>query len=179
MSKPAAFRAVYSDFKLVKTRGVIQVILEVPVEDSDAAYEVLGGMPVAGKERWFGIAAIKSETEVMQAEPESKSTQPGARPDQEPPRPDRAKRGWRDLQPSQQAGIRCSEPAFAVFLQEERLDDWRGATGGYISREERVADCVRMICNVDSRSHLNTNQKARVIWHQLNDQYEAWVRVSA
>lgn len=165
MSKPAAFRAVYSDFKLVKTRGVIQVIFELPVEQSDAAYEVLGGMPVAGKERWFGIAAIKPETEVMSPDHESNS-KPATRPDQEPPRPDRAKR-WNDLNPSQQAGIRCGEPAFQSFLTERYRDDFHEAAGDR-------AECVRLICDVSSRSELDTNHKARVIWHQLNDQYEAW-----
>lgn len=174
MSKPAAFRAVYSDFKLVKTRGVIQVILEVPVEQSDAAYEVLGGMPVAGKERWFGIAAIKSETEVMQAEgrPNGSSIQHvDARPDQEPPRPDRAKRSWKDLQPSQQAGIRCGEPSFQLFLTELYRDDFHEAAGDR-------AECIRLICGVSSRAELDTNHKARVIWNQLNDRYDAWIRAA-
>jgi hypothetical protein len=172
MSKPAAFRAVYSDFKLVKTRGVIQVIFELPVEQSDAAYEVLGGMPVAGKERWFGIAAIKSEAEVMSTEPESNSTKPATRPDQEPPRPDLAKRAFRDLQPAQQAGIRCGEPSFQLFLTELYKDDFHEAAGDR-------AECIRLICGVSSRAELDTNHKARVIWHQLNDRYEAWMRLCA
>jgi hypothetical protein len=73
--------------------------------------------------------------------------------------------------PSQQAGIRCGEMLFLKFLEEERMDDLR--EGG------SVPDTVRMICGVQSRSELNTNQKARVVWHQLNDQYEAWMRVGA
>ena len=58
-----AFRATFADMKLVKTRQVAQLIFEIPIEDFDAAYEVLGGMPVPAKERWFGIAAIKSPEE--------------------------------------------------------------------------------------------------------------------
>lgn len=57
-----AFRATYSDWKLVKTRAVVQVVMEVPLSDADAAYEVLGGMPVHGNERWFGIAALTPPT---------------------------------------------------------------------------------------------------------------------
>lgn len=167
MTKPAAFRAIYSDWKLIKTRSTVQVVLEIPVEDADAAYEVLGGMPVAGKERWFGIAAIKPE-ETQHA---SAVVNAPAKPDQEPLRPDRARRDWRDLPPAQQAGIRCEEPAFGSFLAEERPDDFREVND--------AADCVRLICGITSRRELNTNQKARVIWHQLNDQYEAWVRVGA
>lgn len=83
-----------------------------------------------------------------------------------------AKRDWRDLPPSQQAGIRCEEAAFGVFLKDAKTDDFDEAA-------EDAAEAVRLICGVSSRSELNTNQKARVIWHQLNDQYEAWMRVGA
>ena len=94
-----------------------------------------------------------------------------ARPEPRQDKPARAKRDWRDLLPSQQAGIRCSEGSFTEFLRFERPDDW--------NEEPDAARCVRLICGVESRADLNTNQKARVIWHQLNDQYEAWMRVGA
>jgi len=160
MTGPAAFRAVYADWKLIKTRGMIQVVLELPVEQADAAYEVLGGMPVAGKERWFGIAAIRNP----EATPGVSDPAPAQVPQ---PRPERAKRDWRDLPASQQAGIRCAEPVFHSFLEEECHDNLNEA-GTY-------DDCVRMICGVKSRSELDTNHKARVIWHQLDSQYQAWL----
>jgi hypothetical protein len=161
MTGPSAFRAVYSDFKLVRTRSVIQVILEVPIEDSDAAYEVLGGMPQPSKERWFAIAALKDQKDSTPSVPQ---------PQPVPDKPQAgAKRSWKDLAPSQQAGIRCDEPSFQEFLKAEyALIDVRNA-----------ASCVRAICGIASRAELNTNQKARVIWHQLNDQYQAWMRVGA
>lgn len=167
MTKPLAIRATFADMKIVKTRQVVQLILELPLADFDQAYEVLGGLPNPANERWFAIAAIK---EVMPDTP-VQSTKPDARPEPKQDKPARAKRDWRDLAPSQQAGIRCGEMLFLKFLEEERMDDLR--EGG------SVPDTVRMICGVQSRSELNTNQKARVIWHQLNDQYEAWIRVGA
>jgi hypothetical protein len=62
-NRPAAFQAVYADFKLIKTRGVTQFIFEVPIEHSDAAYQVLGGMPVQGESVWVAIARIEHETQ--------------------------------------------------------------------------------------------------------------------
>jgi hypothetical protein len=171
MSKPAAFRAVYADWKLIKTRGQVQIVLELPIEQADAAYEVLGGMPVAGKERWFGVAAIKSETEVMPVDPEP-NTRTAARPDQEPPRPDRAKRDWRDMPPSQQAALRCNTVMFRAFLRDTRADDWHEAGSD-------PAECVRLICGVASRSLLDTEHRARVVWKQLDDQFQAWSLVSS
>lgn len=165
MSKLAAFRAVYADWKLIKTRGQVQIVLELPIEQADAAYEVLGGMPVAGKERWFGIAAIRNP----EAIPGASDPQPDPASQ---PRPDRVKRDWRDIKPSQQAGIRCDDAIFRVFLQNERYDD-------FIASDFDPAECVRIICGVSSRSLLNTEHRARVIWKQLDDQFEAWKRVDA
>lgn len=160
-----AFKAVYADWKLIKTRSVVQVVFELPVEQADQAYEVLGGMPVAAKERWFGVAAIRNP----EASPGASVAQPDPVGE---PRPDRVKRSWRDLQPAQQAAIRCEDASFGAFLMDEHADDLKEAGGQWV-------ECVRMICGVKSRAELNTNQKARVIWHQLNDQFEAWLKVGA
>ncbi|MET4210487.1 hypothetical protein [Bradyrhizobium sp. LA2.1] len=147
-----AFKGTYADWKLIKSRSVVQIIFEVPLHEADAAYEVLGGMPAPATERWFGIAALAPKP----AQPQPVVDKPLAG----------AKRDWRDMAPAQQAGIRCDEPAFVAFLKEERPDDWHEATD--------AAECVRMICGVSSRSELTTNHAARVIWHQLDTQYGAW-----
>jgi hypothetical protein len=155
-----AFRATYSDWKLIKTRGVVQVVMEVPLADADAAYDVLGGMPVHGKERWFGIAALKSTAEEAHATPRQDS----------PPKqshPDGARRmDWSDMQPAAQAGIRCGDPVFWAFLNETR--PYR------ITHTLEASEAVREMCGVTSRSELGTNHKARVIWKQLDDQFSAW-----
>ena len=156
-----AFRATFADMKLVKTRQVAQLIFEISIEDFDAAYEVLGGMPVPAKERWFGIAAIKSpvqkEDRAAPRQASSPSTPTGG-----------AKRmDWRDMQPVAQAGIRCEEPVFWAFLTERYRDYW-------LESKSNAPECVRLICGVASRKELGTNQKARVIWHQLDNQFQAW-----
>jgi hypothetical protein len=155
-----AFKATYSDWKLIKTRGVVQVVMEVPVSESDAAYEILGGMPVHGKERWFGIAALKSPAE------EAPSNVPSGSPPST--RPDGTKRmDWRDMQPAAQAGIRCADPVFISFLKEQQPNAWRA--------HQDAASLVRWICGVKSRSELGTNHLARVMWKTLDDQFQVWL----
>jgi len=133
MTSPSAFKASYADWKLIKTRGVVQVVMEVPLADADAAYKVLGGMPDFGKEVWFGIAPIQLPAPAKEkpAQPQPKIPTAGA------------KRDWRDMQPAQQAGIRCAEPIFVAFLKETYPDEWRDL-------EEDSADVVRFI----SRYHI-------------------------
>lgn len=92
-----------------------------------------------------------------------------ASPGQVTSKPDRVKRekqNWRDTAPANQAGIRCDDPIFIAFLKEQRPDDWHEAPD--------AAECVRLICGVQSRTELGINHKARVIWHQLDEQFSAW-----
>jgi hypothetical protein len=107
-----AFRATYSDFKLVKTRKVVQIVLEIPVEHANAVLDVLGGMPDP-VEREMGSGLLFSVPNRSQPQPVVDKPPAGA------------KRDWRDLQPAQQAGIRCGDAAFVAFLKESRPDDWR------------------------------------------------------
>lgn len=156
MTQPAAFKAAYSDWRLVKTRQVVQVIFEVPLADADAAYTILGGMPNPATENWFGIAALAlGVAEQRQPEPEP-----------EPEQSQKERREWRELQPSAQAAIRCNEPVFWAFLREDcqqRVDDPASA-----------ATAVRKICGVNTRAAFNTNHAARVCWHQLDSKFGAW-----
>lgn len=55
---PAAIGACYADFKLIRTRGVVQLIFEVPVEQASHVLEVMGGMPDNDKSSWFAIAKM-------------------------------------------------------------------------------------------------------------------------
>lgn len=161
----AAFKACYSDWKLIKTRGVVQVVMEIPLAEADAAYNVLGGMPDPGSENWFAVAALNplagKEIQVTPAPQKLLPESPSAG----------GRRNWSDLQPAAQAGIRCGEPSFRAFLNESRAYAVSDAT--------EAAEAVREICNVGSRVELGTNQKARVIWHQLDAEFQAWILVSA
>lgn len=161
MTKLPAFSASYADWKLIKTRGVVQVVMEVPLADADAAYDVLGGMPVHGKERWFGIAALKSpaqkEAPAAPRQASSPSTPTGG-----------AKRmDWRDMPPAAQAALRCEQPAFHAFLREEmKYPD--------VTDTDTAAVAVRHICKVKSRSEFSTDHRKRVLWHQLDSAFAAW-----
>lgn len=57
--KPAAFSASYADLKVIKTRRVVQIIFEVPLEAAGHSLNVLGGMPDTESEAWFAIARLQ------------------------------------------------------------------------------------------------------------------------
>ena len=66
MTQAAAFQGNYSDWKLIRTRGVVQVVIEVPIEHSGLAYDVLGGMPQPGDEIQVAVARINSRAAAEQ-----------------------------------------------------------------------------------------------------------------
>jgi hypothetical protein len=157
-----AFRATYADWKLIKTRGVVQVIFEVPLADHDTAYGVLGGMPDTAKERWFGIAPLNLS---QRKEDNPNSEKPPAQPQPVPPAGVRLP--WNDVQPAAQSGIRCGEPTFRAFLSE--------VYGMDTSDKLKTEQAVRIICCVNSRVEFGTDQRKRVLWKQLDTEYQAWL----
>lgn len=148
MSRPNAFRASYSDLKLIKTRQCVQVIFELPLADFDAAYTILGGMPNAASEAWFGIAPLKSA--------EREETR------------DKPKHDWNDLPPATQAALRCNQPVFQAFLRE-------AMNYASVKDEDSAAVALRHICVIKSRSELSIDHRKRVLWHQLDSQFSDWL----
>lgn len=159
----AAFKASYSDWKLIKTRSVVQIVFEVPLEAADAAYQVLNGMPDFGSEQWFAIAKLH---------PEAKEQEPVSVV--EPPA--RARKSWDELPPSQQAAIRCHEVAFHKFLQDNYHARWKILSG---NDTEKAAELVRVLCKVGSRSDILPETRALLVWNDLNISYQTWLRVPA
>ena len=139
MNRAAAFQATIHGFRTVPSRGVVSITIECPIEH----HAEIAKIAVHGA--WVAVARLQM-------------------PEEKPPD---EKRNWRELPPSQQAGIHCNEPTFAAFLKENHPDDWHEAGAD-------PAECVRLICGVESRSELATNHKARVIWTQLDNEYGAW-----
>lgn len=186
MGKPAAaFRATYSEWKLVKTRGVVQVIFEVPLAEHDTAYQALGGMPDPAKERWFGIARLQQPKEVVQD-----SSLDNARPASEWP-PVRAPMTVEELDKAQfgkvlherprprpvapekrltqQAGIMCADPVFQKFLKENAM---MGVSGP--PDDVRAATAVRLICGVTTRADIIWGTPAGDKWDELVSKFTAW-----
>jgi hypothetical protein len=157
MTKAAAFRAEFSDWKLIRTRKVVQIVLEVPVELSGEAYEVLGGMPDPSKSIWCAVARLKGG-DVADTEGGSQiDTSPAPSPAQ----PGRAK------SPAQVAGYLCKLPPFWKFLREE-------CGRHYAIDEDGAAEAVREICGVEHRSEIIHGTDAALYWHDLRSKFRVW-----
>lgn len=165
MSEPrAALSACYSDWKLVKTRSVIQLIFEIPLEAHNGAFEVLGGMPQPGKEVWCGIARLDLK-EVMPPEQHIPVDKPPA--SETPPAPTRARKPVAaDKRLAQQAGRCCADPVFHAYLFEHDMAPEKS--------EACAATAVRLICGVQSRAEIVPGTPAGDEWERLYGRFIAW-----
>jgi hypothetical protein len=157
----AAFSAAYADWKLVKSRKVVQIVLEVAMEDSDAAYKLLGGMPNPAAETWVGVAKLNKK----------------------PDREQKERRRWNELPLSQQASIRCGEHAFQEFIRLHCDEAKRPDGIIQLKPGDDVNDPVALAAamlrtelGIESRKELNTNKTAASKWRELDGHYDLWCR---
>lgn len=177
----AAFQATYSDWRIIKGRKVVQVVLELPIEKADEAYQVLGGMPIAANEIWCAVARLKGGDATDQGQkevPNSSIAETKPRPVQSPGSAgaEKVRRSFDEMSPAQQAGMLSNERAFQRFLEEKYSDNWyRNVTVPDVCPypAEVAASTVRDLCQVMSRRELNQRTAE---WTDLVRAYRLWQR---
>ncbi len=102
MTDAAVIKATFSDWKTVKTRKVLQLIFEVPLEQTKLVLDTLG-QPMPHEEMWVAIALLRD----------------GGGPEPEQPK---EKRKFEDMPRSQQAGMLCQDGDFQIWLNVEDGD---------------------------------------------------------
>jgi hypothetical protein len=85
-------KGTYSDFKIVKTRNVAQIIVEIPLEQAEE-FVTMFGMPTPNMDKWVAVARLNDE--VIEKNDESTIA-------------------------IQKAGMLCKEEKFGIFLKEEK-----------------------------------------------------------
>ena len=173
MKDAAAYAGVFADMKIIKTRSVAQFIVEIPIEQADAALAAMGGVPQAGREKPVAIARILQNVQ---------NVQNVQQPSQAPEKPvsgqngnGAGKRRWDDLSRAQRAGIMCGEGAFSTFLATEHPNAVVWGDDG----DPDAAATLRHIClGIDSRRELDSNEEAAAIFDRLSGEYKAWVYVA-
>jgi hypothetical protein len=149
----AAFKATYSDFKLIRSRKVVQLVFEVPLESANEAYEVLGGMPNPAAEIWCAVARLELSGAV--------ATEGGGANAPAAPRYVGSEKRL-----AQRAGILCNDPPFWKFIEH---------ISGYLpSDEEDAAGYVRKYCRVASRSGIIPGTPAGNHFEELLNRYAGW-----
>lgn len=148
-----AVLGTFSDFKLIRSRSCVQIVIEIPIEAADQALKTLGGLPQPGQERWLGVAQAPKDRE--------KPVQPVI--------PKGAAKPFRELKLAAQAGIRCEDVKFQLFLIRTIIEPYPD------KNDWTAADEVRKRCGVTSRAEFDTAPLAGERWRRLEDQYQSWL----
>ena len=135
----AVMRGAYSDFKVIKSRKVIQMVIEFPIESS-ANFVEMFGIPQPHEEQWVAVA-LMNKTAVVKNETALKAIQ--------------------------DAGILSKSQSFGRWLKDER-----GMTEVNPQDPNSIAQALRAILGVRSRSELNTDSEALKVWHALKSSYD-------
>ena len=148
---PAAIRATYSDFKLVRTRKVAQLVFEVPIEGAEAIVNTLG-LPRSDTDLWVAIARLQDVPTPQQRNEMQRIAQ-----SEEPKVADPMVR---------EAGMLAKDPRFRKWVAECVGD-------GQMCGEADAAEFIRHHCGIESRRELSTNPKARAKWVKLRGDFYA------
>lgn len=183
-----AIQATFSDFKLIKSRSVVQLVLELPIEAADAALASLGGIPQPGMERWVAVAPLNLDSE-MTKELQDAMAHPGvaeAEALRTVKTKDEGLAGTGYVPEGERLRIRA-----VMLCKDERFQDWAYTQasdkvlpstfkkyGGRVL-EPDVAGWLRTRLGIKSRAELATNLKAQVAFLNLEAQYKADVGLTA
>jgi hypothetical protein len=167
MNKPAAIAGSLVDAKNVNTHKCVRLSIDVPAELAAQVFAAFG-WPTMADPVPVAIARLNSiagssngRTSDFDSENAGSSPAPATK----------ERRKWDELPPSQQAAIRCGEPAFQQYVIH--------LTGAREMDAERAAQFVRDNCNVTSRSQLNDTPEGRVRWATLERAFQEWKREPA
>lgn len=145
MSERAVLAGNYSDFKLVKTRAVCQIVVEIPIEQAELAVKMFG-IPRSGTEIWVAVALMDV--------PPKPAIEPAAR------------KPFHELKLSAQAALKCDDADFWEWLA--------GDSAPEVNSPDEAAIAVRAACQVASRSEFDSNPEAAARWQDLLRRYVDW-----
>ena len=157
-----AIQGTFADLKSVKTRSVVQMVVEIPIEQAEAVVKAFG-FPQPGAE----IAVAVARLDVKADKPPTTAPEWVGR---------EAKKPFKDYTLAQQSGMRCGDEMF------RRWACWKfnpTAPANHSPDVEWAANQVRAWCNVDSRSEFDTNADAGKRWLTLNAEFEEWNGMTA
>lgn len=141
----------YADFKVVKTRSVVQMVIEVPIEQANEVTEKFG-IPQPSQEVWVAVAKLEGRPNHLENKLiESKEKTP-----------EQKAVSW--------AVMLCKEPEFWKFLNN------KFANSGmiFIEEESQCADKLKDFLEIGSRSEIATNEDARNKFRELAREYGNW-----
>lgn len=170
--EPRVIKAVFSDWRTVKSRSSLQLIFEIPLELQGEVLKMLGA-PMPGESKWVAIALLDQEKlNGSVAQSVEQTAHNGQVVDSSSTASTKTKRKWDELSYPEQAGIRCADLEFQDWVLGPEPEHDEGAV--LQNRLDRAAHAVRHFCQVTTRSEIKPGTKAEKLWLHLCADYDAF-----
>ncbi len=161
MTAPSVIAGVYADLRQVKSRGVWQLVLDIPAEKVEGMVELFG-MPRQDEPTWLAVARLKVSPGPVHAvhgvaaegNPPLPSTGPG----------ESTRKSWYEQKPSARAGILCNSPAFWHWIED-------GSEDFAIVNSQDAAAWLRVETGVSTRREYDTNPNACAKFEKIERAY--------
>jgi len=163
MTANAIIAGTFADLRSVKSRSVVVLHIEVPIERA-ADVVAMFGYPQPGEEVSVAVARLLPEAAPEPVSENRPETDAGFRAPAN-------RRKWDELSLAQQAGIACGDTDFWRFL-EERYDSV--IRGDAKACAEIAASDVREVCEVKSRAEFDRDEAAASRWNALHGDFRKW-----
>jgi hypothetical protein len=150
MTEHAVIAASYSDFKLVRSRNVAQIVLELPIEEAEGAIQKFG-IPQPGHEIRVAVALLVDQ------------------PAKHVPSIDASDRGrmaYDSSTPGEQAVTRS-----ALLARDPEFHRWAN-----VQDENGAAEFIRRRCMVHSRGQIAKDERAFQAFKELENDFRTDVR---
>jgi len=155
MAANAIVAGTFADMRSVKSRSVVVLHIEVPIERA-ADVVAMFGFPQPGAEIAVAVARLV-------AKPTPAAQAPAAgKPAPEPPTPARERTPWDAMTLAQQAGMLCAEAEFQRYLGVGTPDEAKRA--------------IYDTCVIRSRRELDQDEAAAGAWRRMAKGYRDWQR---
>ena len=153
----AVIWGTFSDLKTVKTRSVVQMIIEVPIERGKQVVEVFG-FPQPGAEIPVAVARLYDKGDDEESLP--------------PEEPKRPSERWADIPRVKRAGILCSDEAFQKWARVQ------GKKHGFEWVVDKIGarGFVLTECGVDRRRDLDNSLESRTAFDKMVERYREETR---
>ena len=154
-----AIQATFSDWGTVKSRKILQLVFEIPLEQQAEALTMLGA-PMPDRETWCAIALLQNPGTVRESRRPDESASPPASPT--PPA------GAIYTREERERAMRAS----VMLVRDPAFQAWAARKCGLDPSEDVAISVVRAECAIASRSEIALSERAYEAFQRLRTTYE-------
>ena len=154
MSEARVIKATFADWRPVKSRKVLQIILELPLEQTQDVLTRLGA-PMPDQEKWVAVALLDPKAQLrdmLERSLEHENT------------------NIRVIDPEMERARKYS----VLLAKKPEFWWWANKTNAFVKvdDEKTAAGFIREWCGIDTRGKIATDRNAFLAFERLRDKFE-------